>query len=288
MPDRLEPLALRAERLVESARRLGDLAQPRRVEARLDELSARIADEARPALRIGHGDQLAGGRADAHGVDADALLRDLARGRDGAALEILAVGEHDQALLVPLLGGERSAASRSALARSVPAVRDDARIERLQRLEEGVVVERERGLEERGARERDQADAVVLEPADQVDDRELRALEAIRSRVLGQHAARHVDGEQHVDAAAVLLLPVEAELGAGERREDAGEAGGQQQRRACRCAARVETLGGEGIEQMRADEAPRASRRRRAAIRASRIRTTIAATPARATRAGRR
>ncbi len=120
------------------------------------------------------------------------------------------------------------------------------------------MVEGERGLEERGARERDQADAVVLEAADEVGDGELRPLETVRSRVLGEHAARHVDGEQHVDAAAALLLPVVAELGAGERREDAGEAGGQQ--RDARCAPARRDAGGEGIEQMCADEHARGPR----------------------------
>ena len=79
-----------------------------------------------------------------------------------------------------------------------PAARDDRGVEGVERLEERVVVERHRALDEGVAGERDEPDAVAREPVDEVANGELRALEARGLHVVGVHALGGVDDQQEV------------------------------------------------------------------------------------------
>ena len=71
-------------------------------------------------------------------------------------------------------------------------------------------------MQERAARERDQAEPVAFEAFGQVGDGELRAREAIGHHVAGEHALRDVDRDQDVDAAPSRLLPLDARQRPGE------------------------------------------------------------------------
>ncbi len=97
------------------------------------------------------------------------------------------------------------------------ALRDDADVDGVQALREGSVVERERTLHEGGAGERDQSDAVAVQLADEILNRELGARQSIRLDVGGEHAARGVEGDDEVDAFALDLLPAKAPQRAAER-----------------------------------------------------------------------
>ena len=167
-------------------------------------------------------DALARGRADAHGVDRDALLRGLA-GRDArVAREILSVAHEHQQLLAVGRGAEGFLGLVEHGADVAAAARDDLAVEGLQRFAEGRVVAGERRLQERAAGEGDQAHAIALELAQQIDHRELRARQPVGLHVRGQHAARDIDGEEHVGAAVTHVLHAPAEGRAAPARRSRG------------------------------------------------------------------
>ena len=74
---------------------------------------------------------------------------------------------------------------------------------RLQKELGRALVGRERALDERLSRERDDADAVLLERVDEARQLEFRLLEAVGCYVLGEHAVRDVERDDHVHAAAL-------------------------------------------------------------------------------------
>ena len=90
-------------------------------------------------------------------------------------------------------------------------------VDGVQRLLEHAVVERQRALQERVAREGHQPDPIALELRHQVANGQLGARQAVRLQIRRQHALRGVEREQQVDAAAVGLLPANAPLGARQR-----------------------------------------------------------------------
>ena len=108
------------------------------------------------------------------------------------------------------------------------AARDDLGVEFLERIEHRAVIDRERRLEKRAARKRDEPHAVAAELRDQILRRELCAREPAGREIVCQHALRDIDGEQHVAAFALALLPRVAELRLREARDDQCRTGEQQ------------------------------------------------------------
>ena len=212
---RLQPLALLPQRSVDAAGLLGDLAQHLLVESRLDDRPVFVAQELTGLAR--HRNQLALRRPDTDGVDAQAVLRRAARRFERPPLQIFPIGQQHQELVVAWLGRERvpRLADRPRQVRTAP--RDDPRLQRRQRLAKYLAIERQRALQEGVPGERDQPDPVAVEFLDQVAHRQLGPRQAVRFHVLRQHAPRGVDREEQVDSLPVGLLPVEAELRAGQR-----------------------------------------------------------------------
>ena len=81
---------------------------------------------------------------------------------------------------------------------------------------EGLVVQGQRALQEGGAAEGHQADAIPLEHGQQIVDFTLGAVQAGGLNVLGQHAAGAVQGNDQVDAPLLHGLPSKAVLGTGQ------------------------------------------------------------------------
>ena len=90
-----ESLALRAKGRVESARRPGNRLQARFVQVRFHELAGLVFHETAALFRRNR-DQVAVGRADADGVNLQAILRRRFRRNERVAFEILAVGQQDE------------------------------------------------------------------------------------------------------------------------------------------------------------------------------------------------
>src|SRR5690349_17171416 len=75
--------------------------------------------------------------------------------------EVLAVAEQHEQLTVGQLAGHSTRGDLDRTCKVSPADRDDARIERLKRLQEGRAVVRQRRLQKRIPRERDQTEAAA-------------------------------------------------------------------------------------------------------------------------------
>ncbi len=90
-----ESLALRAEGRVKSAGRLGNRLQARFVQVRLHELAGLVFHETAALFRRDR-NQVAVGRADADGVNLQAILRRRFRRSERVAFEVLAVGKQDE------------------------------------------------------------------------------------------------------------------------------------------------------------------------------------------------
>ncbi len=97
-------------------------------------------------------------------------------------------------------------ADRSADIGSAPG--NQIRIEGGERLLKDGAVQRHRALQERIARESDDARSVACEFPDQITHGQFRSAEAVRRQIVGGHAARGVDGEQDVEPLALGLFEV--------------------------------------------------------------------------------
>ena len=133
---------------------------------------------------------------------------------------ILPIGEQDQHLVVVAFfeGGE-GRLNRFSYGRA--ALGNDIHIERLDALAEGRVVDGQRALEERAARERYQPQPVGPRALHQFERGQLRPRQTVGGNVLRQHALRSVDGDDDVQPALLHLLPVKAPLRSRQRQDEA-------------------------------------------------------------------
>ncbi len=185
----IEPAPILAQGSIGPVGSLRDRAEARFVEARANGGAVLVAHEAdRRALVVLRRNQLSGRRADSHRIDGDSRFGRTFGGVLALTLEVFAVGEKNHHLLIAglrLQCGRRNVDGPAHIRTAAP---DDRRVEGGERLEQCVVVERHRALDEGIARERDEADSVAREPLDEIADRELRALEACRGHVVRVHA----------------------------------------------------------------------------------------------------
>ena len=105
---------------------------------------------------------------------------------------------------------------------------DGIGIEGIEGFEDSGMVEGKWALEEGGALERDDANAVALNFVKEVDDSEFSALKAVRFDILGEHAFGAIDGEEDIDAFGVDFFPGVAPLGAGEGEDSEGNGEGEE------------------------------------------------------------
>ena len=103
------------------------------------------------------------------------------------------------------------------------SARDNLGIELVDRLEDGLVIDSERRLDEGTSGKGDQPDSVLGEGEDDVLRRELGAGEAIRREVIGHHAARGIDRDDEIARVSLGFDLGEAEDGTCQRDEGRGE-----------------------------------------------------------------
>src|SRR5262249_12340436 len=80
------------------------------------------------------------------------------------------------------------------------------RVQIIDGLNDGVVINRKWCLQKSAAGESDQANAVALKVIDQILDGKLDALEPVRLDVIGKHAARCVHSDQQVEPFTLYIL----------------------------------------------------------------------------------
>ncbi len=217
----LETVARRAQIHVKPPGFLGDRLKGVRIEFALDDPSVLVADVlGRPRSRA-HGNGRALGRSHPDGVNRYPVFGGFAGLCDAASLQVFAVRDENQdfEIIVGREGGFRLLEGGGQI--RAPR-RDYVRIDRIERLEEGVVVERERALQERASRKGDQSDAVSLEPVDEVFDRQFRPDEAVGFDIVRKHGPRTVEGEDQIDAPAAAFGPGMSPLRAGEGEKKQG------------------------------------------------------------------
>lgn len=201
--DRGEVEHARTRRHVGAARLERDLAEQVAVEATHDGIAVRVTQErARPGPRIGDVDAAAALVAEADRDDLDTGLGGLPCGVEGEGLVILAVGDQDECTL----GGPRSAEPRhraqDRLGETRTAAGDRVRPGAVERETQEALVRRHRREHRRAPREGDQSDLVVAEIGEQIAHLGLRPLEPGGPRIVGQHRARHVEGDHDLRAHA--------------------------------------------------------------------------------------
>jgi hypothetical protein len=160
--------ACSAEGKIESIALGGNLAEEGFVEPGLDGVALGILEEFGRAIFVDGAEHFALRSADADGVDLQAGVRGLARGLDGAVIVVFAVGEQDEDLVVGGVLFEGSQGGGNGFRQGGAAERNDADSEGVEVLAEDLLVEGERALEEGGAGEGDEAEAVGAGEAGQV------------------------------------------------------------------------------------------------------------------------
>ncbi len=131
------------------------------------------------------------------------MLRRLFCCGDSIGIEFLAISEEDEraglALCLP-----KSFLGNCDRGRDIgTAFRNNIGVQFIERIDNGTVVQRERGLEKRGTGERDEPDPVTFEQADEILGEKLGASEPGGRNVRRQHALGSVHGND--DIAAFLL-----------------------------------------------------------------------------------
>ena len=240
----LENLArgFRADREVETACGGGDFRETRPVELGGDRVARFVADEIRAAVFGADRDEGAFRRSDTNRENADPLGLGLLGGRDAIGCQFLAVREDDKGAGVPFRLAKCLAGRGDGGGDVRAALGDDRGVEFAERVDDRVLVEGERGLQECGACECDEADAVAAEQAHEVLGEELCAGKARGGNIRGEHASGGV--HRHDDIAALLFcFPLdETEARLGEGKDGEGE-GAEEQDRPCGAAERAHRSG---------------------------------------------
>ncbi len=222
----LQAVSCRTEFHEETAGLGGDALEGVGIEPAVDDVAVLVADVCGCAGAGAQGDGAALLGADSDGIDGDPAFGGFARLPDPALLEVLPVGDQDDDPEVVVGGKGRLRLPEGRGQVGAPGG-DHVGVHRLERLEEGPVVEGERALEEGVAGEGDEPDPVALELVDEILDGQFRADETVRLDVGGEHAPGGVEGEDDVDAPAAALAPGVPPLGPGEGEKKEG--GGEQE-----------------------------------------------------------
>ncbi|EKD35771.1 MAG: hypothetical protein ACD_75C01785G0002 [uncultured bacterium] len=210
--DRLETLA-RTERGIKAAALFGDGREGLLIEPGGDEVARRVLDEAFvPGAAEGNQFTLFG--ADADGMDGEALCRRFLGGFYRIAFEVFPVGDDDENLVIGCIA-EHFHGAVDDLDDIGAALGDELGIHGRQRLFEGIVIKGQRAHEIGGAGKGQEPHPVAVQPADEIEDRQMRPLQPVRFHVLGEHALRGIEGKEQVDALAFHIHPPLAVLRPG-------------------------------------------------------------------------
>ena len=220
-----QPRRLLVERRVKSAGGFRDFFHARGIELRLHHLARRVAHE----FSRSKGNFRSLGGTDTDGEDTDTIGRRLARGGQTIGIEFLAVRNDDDGTGKSLGLGESFPARADGRGEVGAPLGYEVGVEFVEGGQHRAVVEGQRRLEEGGAREGDQTDAIAAQLGDQVLGQQLGPLQPGRCHVGGHHGTRNVHGNDHVASAVGNLESVIAEprLGQGhhEQREGGDDAG---------------------------------------------------------------
>ncbi len=201
-----EPATVGAEEAVRTAGRRRDRSQRRLVESRGHGLSALVAHEVARTVRADDLEELPARAAHTERVDRESTIRGVAGGGDRVPLEILTIADEDHHLLMTGLRAQRLLGCADRGREVGSATRDDVGVERVERFEEHAGVGGEGRLDERVARERDEPEAVAVEPLREIGDGDLGSRQSIRSQIGRAHAPRRVHREHDIDPAAWRLF----------------------------------------------------------------------------------
>src|ERR1035441_3271678 len=188
------------------------------VEMRLYQRSFLILDKAAALIRW-QGDQIAFHSTDTDRVDLQAILLCGVFGRSQSVpFEILAIRyQYEDSVASRTAAKCRSRCQNGA--RDIrPATRNGVNIDRIQRLVESPIVDRQRTGEKSAACERHDADPIAVQLLCHVIDRQLSPRQSVGLYIGRQHTSRRIDREHDLIAAAADFLPVISEQRTGERR----------------------------------------------------------------------
>ena len=179
---------------------------------RFHELAIFIFGEVAAAVFIGHRHKFAAGTADADGENLDALFGRRLRCRDAFTAEVFAIGDEHENFFRCGARLEHGLGFTDRRRHVSAAERDRGGVEGVERLAEGVVVERHRALQEGVASKGHQTHAVAFEFGDEILHAKLCASQAVRLHVLRQHAFGSVHGKEQLQPLAVRFLPFKTRL----------------------------------------------------------------------------
>ena len=174
------------------------------------------------------------------------------------SLEGLAIGEKDEGAGTQLRFLHGLESERDGSAEIGPTAGDDLGVELLDGLENGLVIDGERRLQEGFASKGDEADALVGEGEDDVLRGEFGAVKPVWGEIVGEHAARGVDREDEVAGLDLIFGFLKTQLGTGKGEEHAKKGEGLEHEDAP--AARVGRAIDETMGEARRDEPGEAAR----------------------------
>ena len=125
---------------------------------------------------------------------------------DRIAAQFFAVGKNDQGAVSHRAFAKCLHRQRDRFTNVGAAFRNRLGIEIIDRLDRGLIINRQRRLQERSSSERDQTDAIAPQFCDQILCRQFNALQPIGRDVVREHAARGIDREKQIESATFYIL----------------------------------------------------------------------------------
>ena len=200
-----------------------------------------------------HWNEIAGRGADADSIDLEPVLTGgRLRRSQGAALEVLAIGDENQDFVAAGAPAQCHLRLTNGACDVGAAARDGVGVDGAERLVKRGVIEGDGTYQKGAAGKCHDADGIAVQAIGEVVDRQFCAHQPIGLDVGRQHAARSVDCEHDLVAAAADLDPAKADEGTGQCREQQGD--GRQIEPALRAASHHRDRTGELAAQMRRDE----------------------------------
>ena len=213
LEDRLEVEHAGAGRHIRALAHQGELTQQLAVEAAEDGTSVGVRDApARPRHGVGHQDLAARLVTEADCEDADAAFGRLASRIDGKRIVVFAVRDQQNDPGEVAARSEAGSGLANRLFEACSAARHAARVDAVEHEAQEAEVRRQRTQHAGSPRKRDQPDLVALEVRQEIADLRLRTLEPVRCHILGEHRARHVEGDHDLGTDRARLHELEAPL----------------------------------------------------------------------------
>ena len=221
--DSAEVVRRRAGRNVRAARFEGDVCEQFLIDLRPMFLAGILQIAEFPAVGMGRNPRAFGRIAQRDGEYLDSELGRVPRRLERHRLMVLAVGDqHDRSVAIRLFrhGGDGLA---NGIADGGAAARRAVGVDRVEHYLEEALVGREGNLDHRLAREHDQPDPVADESIQQVADIRLGPFQPAGGDVLGGHASRDVEHDEHIGPSLHDFAVVASESRPGRSHERQSE-----------------------------------------------------------------